>query len=74
MNVWAWVGVGSGGFLLMSALVAVAVARILSHIAAEASALLELEAWALAPLARDEEQDRAVERKLATARGDRTLE
>jgi hypothetical protein len=52
MNVWAWVGIGFGAFLLMSVIIGIAVARILEHIAGEASALLEHKSWLSAPLTR----------------------
>jgi hypothetical protein len=52
MNVWAVVSIAFGAFFVMSVLIGIALARILAHIAAEASALLEDESWLSAPLSR----------------------
>lgn len=52
MNVWGVLSIAIGGFVLMSVLIGIALARVLSHIAAEASALLEDESWLSAPLSR----------------------
>ena len=50
MSTWAWVGVGLGAFVLISALLSFAVAAILGRIGREASKLFESELWAQVPL------------------------
>ena len=41
MSTWAWVGVGLGAFLLIAALLSLAVAAILGRVSREASELFD---------------------------------
>ena len=55
MMVWTWIGVGVAGFLALSLLFGLAIARVLGSIGAEIAQLLEAEGWTSAPLTRDTE-------------------
>jgi uncharacterized membrane protein YdjX (TVP38/TMEM64 family) len=52
MSVWAWIGVGAAALSLLGLLIGLAVAKVLATIAAEASAMIEDEAWAASALTR----------------------
>lgn len=58
---WAWIAIGVGAFVVLSALVALVVARTLAVIAREASALYETEGWAVMPLSREASAERVSE-------------
>jgi hypothetical protein len=45
MVAWAWIVMGSAGFLAVSLLLGLAVAAILGNISSEVSELLEVEPW-----------------------------
>jgi hypothetical protein len=61
MPMWVWVGIGIGSFLLVSATVTLAVARILGTIAAKVAHLQETDDWAMLPPARASEERKDVE-------------
>jgi hypothetical protein len=63
MSIWWWIGIGTGLFLALSALAALAIAAVLGRISRDISELFEDERWASAPLARDmdEEAERAIQ-------------
>ena len=63
MSTWSWIGIGTGLFLALSALAALAIAAVLGRISRDISELFEDEQWASAPLARDmdEEAERAIQ-------------
>jgi hypothetical protein len=52
MNVWGWIGVGVGSFLVVSIAAGLAVAKILGAISSGINQILEHEGWASAPLTR----------------------
>jgi hypothetical protein len=71
MTVWGWITVGAASFLVLSALVGFAIARILGAVGQEVSELYETEAWAQAPLTRtpeDETSESSSERTKAERR------
>jgi hypothetical protein len=49
MSLWAWIAIAAGCFLLLSTLVAFAVAAALGSITSHINELHETEVWALAP-------------------------
>ena len=53
---WVWIGIGVGGFLALSATVALVVARVLGTIASKISELQELDDWAMLPPSRSSEE------------------
>lgn len=63
MSTWSWIGIGTGLFLALSALAALAIAAVLGRIGGEISELFEDEHWASAPLTRDmaEEAEPAIQ-------------
>jgi len=70
MSTWWWIGIGTGLFLALSAVVSLAISAALGQIAGEISDLFEDEHWASAALARDmdEEAERAIEPQRRPAR------
>jgi hypothetical protein len=56
MNVWGWIGVGVGSFLIVSIAAGLAIAKILGAISLGINQILEHEGWASAPLTRAIEQ------------------
>jgi phosphate/sulfate permease len=52
MPMWNWIAIGVGGFLVLSAAVGLAIARILGTIAEKISELQETDDWAMLPPAR----------------------
>lgn len=56
MNVWGWIGVGVGSFLVVSIAVGLVLAKILGAISSGINQILEHEGWASAPLTRAIEQ------------------
>jgi hypothetical protein len=52
MTIWAWVAIGVAAFAVTSLVVGLAIGMILGKIAHGASALLDEECWASAPLTR----------------------
>lgn len=60
MGMWAWVVLGGGAFVALTALASLALAAVLGRIAREVSLLVETDHWSSAPLARHAEDDRCV--------------
>jgi len=52
MAVWAWIALGVGSFLVLSLLVGLVLAAVLSEIGRRVAELYESEEWATAPLNR----------------------
>ena len=64
MTWWLWVIAGTGIFVALSIVVAIAVAAVLGQIGSDVSQLFETDVWTDAPLRREEDEieaDRAEE-------------